>query len=114
MIIQEKRSKATKSAKSRSYWHAMGPKTFEQKRSIWKKDGIYPHELIVKPSSNGTQSTSTSLEKTKNRMADWWCSLHGLDENGKRVIKNPATKRVADSLVCEDIISLIKAIFIHN
>lgn len=92
---QEQRAKASANARQKKFYHHMGPKTFEQKRVVWIKEGFYP----TLPSSSSAASSSVVENVVVDRTADWYCSIHGLDVNGRRTISDPGKKKIADAVV---------------
>ncbi|XP_048493821.2 uncharacterized protein LOC125494217 [Beta vulgaris subsp. vulgaris] len=92
----EKRTKAYISSSKKKFNHHMGPKTYEQSRKeCLEVDGFYPS---ISSSSGGT-SSSTITTKKIDRVADWYCSLHSRDANGRRTISDPGTKKIADAVL---------------
>lgn len=73
----------------------MGPRTFEETRKEWIKEGFYPN--LSSSSSAASISTITALKV--DRVADWYCSLHGRDGSGRRTISDPGTRKIADAVV---------------
>lgn len=82
-------------AKKKTHYNHLGPLTYETGRKKLIEKGLYPTTTIAS-SSSASSSVVTSLV---NRANDWWCSMHGLDQSRKYIIKVPRQKKVADSLL---------------
>ncbi|XP_057249759.1 uncharacterized protein LOC130590992 isoform X1 [Beta vulgaris subsp. vulgaris] len=61
---------------------------------------MYNHyPTIASTTTSGTSSTTTVAQRQPDRALDWWCSMHGVDAKGQRVIPDPATKQIANAII---------------
>jgi len=68
----------------------MGTKTYAESRKEWISSGFYP----IQNTSSSSATTNSSVTMMKgDRVLDWYCSLHGRDESGRRTISDPELRK---------------------
>ncbi|XP_057247419.1 uncharacterized protein LOC130589839 [Beta vulgaris subsp. vulgaris] len=62
---------------------------------------MYSHyPTIASTTTSRTSSTTTVAQpRQPDRVLDWWCSMHGVDAKGQRVIPDPGTKQIANAII---------------
>ncbi|XP_010688840.1 uncharacterized protein LOC104902680 [Beta vulgaris subsp. vulgaris] len=90
-----KREKHVQSSRQKKHYHHMGSLTYERAREKWINEDFYPTiDLSVAPSSS-SKAASVKVD----RVSDWWCSMHGRDENNKMTISDPGTLKIANDIM---------------
>ena len=88
------------SAKARKYYHHLGAHSYNEAREKWMF-AHYPHKSTMGSTmAMGTNSTTKVTQARQPvRVLDLWCSMHGVDAKGKRVLLDPSTEQITNIIV---------------